>query len=113
MKVIDDPILDSDLAKLFDLMGRGWRLRVPHDGSTATLRFTGFRDILDLPEYYNVKPDDAARIASGEHFHIKRHAVYDRGFDVWARKLEEIDGRLGWRECGYDGNMADWYCLGF
>ena len=118
---------DPVLASLFDLMGRGWRLRIPKDGSQATLEWMSSR----LDPYFasvgkeriEVSADDARTIAGGGHRHFKRSPKDDfvathgnnGGISVWAEPYREVGGggRPGWRDLGWDGQYADWYSLGY
>jgi len=82
--------------QVYDAIGHGMRLRVPHNypAQPAALvpdpRYaegTTPRTELSVPVVHEV-------LSSGLLFKLTEHQEHNR---------------LGWRECGMDGDIADWY----
>jgi hypothetical protein len=83
---------------LLDLIGSGMRLRIPHDKL-----FQSSAIVEGLAKYG--KNRDSIPVSEGMAYVLAQRL----------HKLDEqrVDDRLGWREAGYDGEVADWYCLTF
>jgi hypothetical protein len=85
---------------IYQEIGSGMRLRVPHDGSPATMEpdprfkqamvpFPGESRVVSVKEL-------SQALASG-----LLHKLAE----------ENIEQRIGWREAGMDGDVADWYVM--
>lgn len=78
---------------LLGMMGKGMRLRVPHlhDGTAA---------IVEGLEHQKRESIPIALEAANE--------LIETG--MICKLTEDRDGqRIGWKESGYDGDVADWY----
>lgn len=86
----------SDAAlECFALMGGGMRLRVSHaDGSVQVVE--------GLARYGKNRPSHNVTMSAARE-------LMDSG--LISKLTEHRDNeRIGWREAGYDGDAADWWC---
>jgi hypothetical protein len=93
----------SFLAKdLFSAMGRGARLRVPHDGGWPQIFYPNGQSVnVEASEIEELK--NLRLITKLTEYGVpppeERAINIDKGY------------RIGWREAGYDGDVADWWVL--
>ncbi len=105
---VDHKLVITMPEEVLGLMGYGWRLRLPHDGSQATL----------VVEQSDLEPIPVP-------YHIVGRILY-RSPKEWtrerARMLRRFDkedvaakdggsGWIGWQSLGLDGDKADFYCM--
>jgi len=91
--------LSKQAQHVVDLIGKGWRLRVPHPGGGGALVI----DTLGPPGAWRRNPSATVApevvrelLDSGRLHKLTRHRIHDR---------------LGWEERDLDGLEADWYCM--
>jgi hypothetical protein len=88
--------LSASAGVIWSAMGRGFRLRIPHDGGPTQL-IAGFRE--NWREYGpGFSTSDTAAIEELMQSGLISKLTEDRYHD-----------RIGWREAGYDGDVADWW----
>lgn len=96
--IMTDASREARAYELIGMIGRGLRLRVPHDGSRAAL----VHDPRGWPVVVNVEPVEPEMVEFLVHigllWKMREHRVGD-----------DKSWRTGWREAGMDGDMADWY----
>lgn len=93
------PNLSEDAQHVLSLIGKGWRLRVPHPGGGGALVI----DTCGEPGAWRRNPSSAVAPEIVRELHAARV--------LWKLTRDRIDDRLGWAERGLDGLEADWYCL--
>jgi hypothetical protein len=82
------------------------QLRVPHDGSRPSI-MDGLRRAGHPP-----RPAIPVDLDIAREMIAARYAVPYAQIPLLRRMTPERDGDVaGWRECGYDGDAADWYCF--
>jgi hypothetical protein len=84
----------NDIGSALYLMGNGMRLRIPKDGTEPML-------VEGLARFGHHRPSEP----------IAPEAVsWLLGSGLIAKLTEQGEGqRAGWRDAGYDGDVADWY----
>ena len=102
--------------RIFEIMGRETRaLRVPHDGSPASLRrkFRVVENGATGPDEYLVDPEILPYLISpfrqlGKLSELGVPPVGQRQ-PTSATRTAFSGWKCGWRELGLDGDVADWY----
>jgi len=90
--------LSGDAQYVLTLIGKGWRLRVPHPPDVALVI-----DTSGEPGAWRHNPATEVAPEIVRELHAARV--------LWKLTRDRIDDRLGWAERGLDGLEADWYCL--
>lgn len=86
----------DDKKEVFALLGSGYRLRIAHDGSGASL-------VDGIALQYGRKPRPSHDIGPAQ-----AQRLIESGFIT--KLTEHGEGsRMGWRAAGYDGDKADWW----
>ena len=89
---------EKEFCRLLKRIGKGMRLRVPHDGPLPGL----VPDPRGFPEAGKPEPVSHAMV---------RHLI--RSGLLWKMTEQTIGDsqsfRIGWKEAGMDGDVADWY----
>lgn len=89
--------------RIFEIMGRETRaLRVPHDGSPASLRRYGATG----PDEYLVDPEILPYLISPFR---QLGKLSELGVPPVGQRQHVSGWKCGWRELGLDGDVADWY----
>ena len=96
----------SSVSEVLDMMGHGMRLRVPHDSAQSpTLRRTypkSFETATDVLVHPDILPNLTSQL----------YKLSELGEPpTQAERRKQGSWRVGWRESGYDGDVADWYCF--
>jgi len=89
--------LSDSAGVMWTAMGRGFRLRVPHNGDPAQFIKAGFRENWRECGAGFSTTDTAAL-----------QELMDSGLISKLTK-DRYNSRIGWREAGYDGDVADWW----
>jgi hypothetical protein len=89
--------LSPDAKEALDLIGKGWRLRIPFSGYGPTLV-----NAFPTPD----GPKDEPRPVSVP-------AVRELLDSYLLHRMERgtVNNRRGWLEAGLDGDQADFYCM--
>lgn len=87
----------TERGKVFEFMGRGYKIRVPRKGRRQ------------LPEL--VKPNEPIGAAPVFRVYAPLFRQMVREHDIFQLTEDRNGQRAGWRELGYDGDVADWYVL--
>lgn len=95
--------------RIFEIMGRETRaLRVPHDGSPASLRrtFPVVENGATGPDEYLVDPEILPYLISPFR---QLGKLSELGVPPVGQRQHVSGWKCGWRELGLDGDVADWY----
>ena len=95
--------------RIFEIMGRETRaLRVPHDGSPASLRrkFRVVENGATGPDEYLVDPEILPYLISPFR---QLGKLSELGVPPVGQRQHVSGWKCGWRELGLDGDVADWY----
>jgi hypothetical protein len=90
--------------EIFRLIGRAYKLRIPHDGSQPEL-VPFFSE--DSPYSVPVKASDFQPLIDEGSL----HKITEHGEPPIAEREGLMSYRLGWRELELDGEHADYYCM--
>jgi len=94
------PMNNPEAIKICRMLADGMRLRIPHHGAPAELRegLARFgRNRPPIPVAIEIAEDMAASPLLTK---LTRDGTIQRG-----------SGRIGWKEAGFDGDVADWYAF--
>ena len=95
-------LFPGDENKALALIGAGMRLRIPHDGSSPAI-VEGLSDAVPWRGTSSSRNVRRPVLVSVPLANILRSRLCKIAKD-------RVGQRAGWKETGYDGEVADWYC---